>query len=243
MSPTPRIFSADRIIDGNPGLFGEASPWNINIEDQDVARAGEKQVEAGADLIKVYGWILKEVMMSVVQETKKYDREVSCDLIHAVKVNAVDAVKSGVKWNKACIWIHSSHVSSMEYEFRFRRYSSSWYRYPCWSMEYSLDGSSQGIRVVVEAGFSEMDALLRSATCVAAKALYKNNLGSIKEGALADIVILNSNPIEDMRNTKAIDSVIKGGRVYSQADILESVPTEDYSKRILEEFLNEFEKQ
>jgi imidazolonepropionase-like amidohydrolase len=98
------------------------------------------------------------------------------------------------------------------------------------------------LELFVEAGFSEMDAL-RSATCVAAKALYKNNLGSIKEGALADIVILNSNPIEDMRNTKAIDSVIKGGRVYSQADILESVPTEDYSKRILEEFLNEFEKQ
>jgi predicted amidohydrolase len=336
-SPTPRIFSADRIIDGPPGLFGETSPWNINIDDPDAARAEVKrQVEAGADLIKVYGWISKEIMMAVVQEAKKYDRDVSCDLIHAVKVNAVDAAKCGVKWNehasgiiqamypqwymraeehiwnevnweepdrtllneicsellkydvKICptmvlfdqqyqlpdYWIADNLVTKKAFENKglieqwenISRYvdalkmlgKQSPMNKAIAKTYFDLGGTvvtgtdtpagvwtfpgmalHRELELFVEAGFSEMDAL-RSATCVAAKALNKNNLGSIREGAIADLVVLNSNPVEDIRNTKAIHTIIKGGEVYSQEAILETVPNEEYTKRVLEEFLLEF---
>ena len=34
-NPIPRVISADRLIDGPPGLWGETSPYNINIDNID----------------------------------------------------------------------------------------------------------------------------------------------------------------------------------------------------------------
>ena len=57
-----------------------------------------RQEDAGAKFIKVYGWLSKTVMEAVVSEADKYGVEVSCDLIHSSKLNALDAAKIGVKW-------------------------------------------------------------------------------------------------------------------------------------------------
>ena len=48
------------------------------------------------------------------------------------------------------------------------------------------------------------------------------DLGSIEEGKLADFMILDRNPLEDIRNTLAIERVVKGGRVYD-GDTLDEV--------------------
>lgn len=42
----------------------------------------------------------------------------------------------------------------------------------------------------------------------------EHDLGSIETGKLADLVILNSNPLEDIHNTADIEFVMKGGRLY-----------------------------
>ena len=42
----------------------------------------------------------------------------------------------------------------------------------------------------------------------------QQDLGSIEVGKLADLIVLNSNPLENIRNTADIHFVIKGGRVY-----------------------------
>lgn len=82
-------------------MWGENSPWNININDEQSARAEvRRQVEAGADFIKVYGWLSKEIMQVVVDEAKLQQKEVSCDLIHSLEVTATDAAKMGIKWNE-----------------------------------------------------------------------------------------------------------------------------------------------
>lgn len=98
-APTPRIYSADRMIDGPPGLWGPDSPGNFNAYSPDAARKEVKrQIAAGADFIKVYGWLKKEVLAAVVEEAALHNREVSCDLLHSFEVNALDAAKIGVKW-------------------------------------------------------------------------------------------------------------------------------------------------
>ena len=38
--------------------------------------------------------------------------------------------------------------------------------------------------------------------------------GTIEEGKEADLLLLDKNPLEDIRNTKAIKSVFKGGKMY-----------------------------
>jgi imidazolonepropionase-like amidohydrolase len=45
-------------------------------------------------------------------------------------------------------------------------------------------------------------------------------IGSLQPGNFADVVILKSNPLDDIKNASTIDSVMKGGVLYSGDSIL-----------------------
>jgi hypothetical protein len=57
--------------------------------------------------------------------------------------------------------------------------------------------------------------VLRSATMNGAEALgFGADIGSIEVGKLADLAIMNSNPLEDIRNTDSVCYVMLNGRLY-----------------------------
>ncbi len=63
-------------------------------------------------------------------------------------------------------------------------------------------------------GMSNHEAL-KTGTINPAVALgLDNELGSITAGKLADLVILDANPLENIRNSKAISHVMIGGKLY-----------------------------
>ncbi len=65
--------------------------------------------------------------------------------------------------------------------------------------------------LLVEAGLSELEAL-QTATLNVAKYLERSNsLGNVKEGMLADMLILDANPLENISNTKKINAVLSNG--------------------------------
>ena len=67
---------------------------------------------------------------------------------------------------------------------------------------------------MVEAGMPPMKAI-QSATVEAAKLLGEyEQLGSLTEGKVADIIAVNGNPVEDITILEEVDFVMKSGRVY-----------------------------
>lgn len=74
-------------------------------------------------------------------------------------------------------------------------------------------GLQHELELLSQAGLSPLQ-VMQAATINAARALKKDKeLGSIEPGKLADIVILNSNPLIDVRNTSNIHGVITRGRL------------------------------
>jgi imidazolonepropionase-like amidohydrolase len=64
-------------------------------------------------------------------------------------------------------------------------------------------------------------AALRAATLHNATALrQQDKLGSIAAGKLADLVLLSANPLVDVRHTRQIELVIRGGRICRPAELL-----------------------
>jgi imidazolonepropionase-like amidohydrolase len=77
----------------------------------------------------------------------------------------------------------------------------------------------QELAQLVQAGLSPREAL-RSATLDPASFLNKQKeLGTIEPGKLADLVLLDANPLDDIHNTEKIRAVFVGGRVFLEADI------------------------
>ena len=69
------------------------------------------------------------------------------------------------------------------------------------------------LELMVKAGLSPMQAIV-SATGDAAKCLSLYRIGTLAKGKWADMIVLNENPLDDIKNTRTIDAVyIAGNRV------------------------------
>jgi imidazolonepropionase-like amidohydrolase len=71
----------------------------------------------------------------------------------------------------------------------------------------------------VAAGFTPMEAL-QTATLNPAKFLgMDDRLGTVEKGKFADLVLLDANPLDDIRNTQKIAAVVVNGRYLSRAEL------------------------
>jgi hypothetical protein len=76
---------------------------------------------------------------------------------------------------------------------------------PGWSMHREME-------MMVDVGIPPAE-VLKGATVNGAKVLRQDRLGVIDAGKIADLVILDGNPLADIRNTRKIVAVIHRGRL------------------------------
>ena len=75
------------------------------------------------------------------------------------------------------------------------------------------------LALLVEAGLDPIDAI-RAATLTPASFLgLDDRVGTIESGMVADLVLLNANPLDDIRNTLSIETVIKNGHIIDKQKI------------------------
>ena len=340
-APTPRIYASDRMIDGTPGQWGPTSFGNLVTDDPELARKEvRRQAEIGAKFVKLYGWIKRDVMAAAVDEAKKYNLEVSIDLMNSKDVTALDAAECGVTWfehasgfaqemykgwnlfvDKEEEWSHIDWENPdqekikelcekmLAYNVKLcptmvvldqpMQYPEFWspeniviesaskikYMMDYWKEHteiadliksssakvinltkaiakiyfdmggtvvagtdtpafiYTYPGMAlhRELELFVEIGFTELEAL-QAATINAAKSINLDGIGVIKEGSIADLVILNDNPLENIKHTQEIHTIVKGGKVYTQEEILSHVPNEEEVEKSQAKFIEEWEE-
>ena len=86
---------------------------------------------------------------------------------------------------------------------------------------YLIPGRSLHIEleVLVESGFSNLEAIKSATVNPATFFGLEDKVGQIKSGHRADLVILNSNPLDMIRNTQDISAVIKNGHLLSRKSL------------------------
>jgi len=87
---------------------------------------------------------------------------------------------------------------------------------------YALPGDSLHIELerLVRAGLTPIEAL-EAATIQPARFLsLEGEMGQVAPGYVADLVLLEQNPLDDIRNTRSVERVVAAGRVLDPAELL-----------------------
>ena len=85
----------------------------------------------------------------------------------------------------------------------------------------TLHGSAlhREFELMSEAGLTPMQILVDTTQNAAKVFSPKPEVGTVQPGKYADLVVLSADPLADIKNARKIDSVIKGGKIYSQSEL------------------------
>ena len=84
-------------------------------------------------------------------------------------------------------------------------------------------GDQRGLELLVEAGFSPVEAI-QIATSNGARYMGKqDSIGSIAQGKNADLVVVKGNPAEKIADIEQVEIVFKDGVGYDSEKLIESV--------------------
>jgi imidazolonepropionase-like amidohydrolase len=84
----------------------------------------------------------------------------------------------------------------------------------------TLHGASvyNEMEAMAAAGLTPMDVLIAS-TRTAARAMGRDDIGTLEAGKLADLVVLDADPLADVRNLRQVRLVARGGEVWTRAEL------------------------
>jgi imidazolonepropionase-like amidohydrolase len=84
-------------------------------------------------------------------------------------------------------------------------------------------GDQRNLELLVEAGFSPLEAIKIATSNGAALLGESKRFGTVETGKLADLVVIRGNPAADIADIRNVVTVFKDGVGYDSAKLLESV--------------------
>ncbi|MEP7382369.1 MAG: amidohydrolase family protein [Gemmatimonadota bacterium] len=79
------------------------------------------------------------------------------------------------------------------------------------------------VELFTQFGMTPLEAI-QSASLVGARAMgAADSLGTLEPGKLADLIVLDGNPLEQISNIRRVDLVMKGGTLYRSRDIWKAI--------------------
>jgi imidazolonepropionase-like amidohydrolase len=75
------------------------------------------------------------------------------------------------------------------------------------------------LELFVEAGFSPLEALQTATINAALFNGSEDSLGTVEVDKIADLVLLEANPLDNIQNTKKINAVIYNGKPFRKSDL------------------------
>ncbi len=79
------------------------------------------------------------------------------------------------------------------------------------------------MELYVQAGFTPMEAI-QAATIVPARVMgMDRELGTVEKGKRADLILINGDPLQDIRASRNVEWVITNGVMYHTAELWQSV--------------------
>lgn len=84
----------------------------------------------------------------------------------------------------------------------------------------TLHGASvfREMDAMVEAGMTPMEVLV-AATRTAAGAMRRDDIGALRPGMIADVVVLDADPLADVRNLRSVRLVARAGEVWTRQEL------------------------
>ncbi|WP_271766339.1 amidohydrolase family protein [Aquimarina algiphila] len=90
----------------------------------------------------------------------------------------------------------------------------------------------QEIEAMQKSGITPND-IIKASTINAAKGFgLDHQIGSVTEGKLADLVILNKNPLENIQNLNTIHEVIKSGKILNISNLIKESPEQVVQRQV-----------
>jgi imidazolonepropionase-like amidohydrolase len=80
------------------------------------------------------------------------------------------------------------------------------------------------LHTMVESGLSPKEVLITATLNGAKHMAQEQHVGTIAEGKVADLLVLDADPIADIHNVAAVDLVVKNGSVYTPGDLTNESP-------------------
>jgi imidazolonepropionase-like amidohydrolase len=200
----PRIVAAGPIVDGPKPVW----PFSVAVADEKQARLAVASLkQRGVDFIKVYSLLPREAYFAIADEARKQGWDPKND-VRLKSFTSEDMDRARESFQRLLDRVGAIRRAGVE--LLAGSDTPNPYCFPGFSLHDEL-------ALLVKSGLSPMEAL-QVATRNAAKFLgLLDSLGTIEQGKIADLVLLDANPLAEITNTQKINAVVANGKLIDKA--------------------------